>query len=675
MSDSEQLLNIAISLQRAGRLLEAEAAYRKVTEADAACVPAWGNLGFICQQLGRADQAARCFEQISRLQPLNPHGFNHLGIALGMQGKFEEAEGALRTAIALEPTLAVAHSNLGNTLRELGRMTDSETACRKAVALAPDDPIAHNNLAATLLAQSRHADAIDPARRAIALRPDLVEAHHNLGLALFVAGRKDESLETLRRAVQIRPTHVLSQVALAMRLREVGELAEALSACRKAIDVAPKFGEAHNILGTVLQTQGRVAEAIESYRKASEIQPTNASAGENLLLAMHYVENVEPSALFDEHRRWASRHAQPTAPPLPRVRRTKLRVGFVSPDFRQHSVAYFVRPLLKEMDRERFDVHCFSDVATPDDTTESLRAFPLSWHESKGWNTEQFAEQVRAAGIDVLIDCAGHTAGNRLPAFALRCAPAQVTFLGYPDTTAIGAMDWRITDSLADPPGESDALHTERLVRLDPCAWCYAPSADSPKASARPKGPVTFGSFNNLPKLTPRWVHVWSEILHQTDGSMLILKTAALRDAGARKRLHDLFAAGGIDPDRVELLGPQLEMKDHLASYAKIDIALDTFPYHGTTTTCEAMWMGVPVVTMAGRVHASRVGVSLLSAVGMQELVAHNDQEYVTLAVELASDAKRRGELRKTLRKRMIDSPLMDALGYTRLFETALKQM
>ena len=350
----------------------------------------------------------------------------------------------------------------------------------------------------------------------------------------------------------------------------------------------------------------------------------------------------------------------------------------MSPDLCEHSVARFFESVLGEHDRSRFEVTCYADVPHPDAHTDRLRQLSDRWRDSHGWMHQQLADRVREDGIDILVDLAGHTANNRMPVFSCRPAPVQVTWLGYPNTTGVPAIEYRITDARADPPGATDEFHTETLVRLPACFINYHPPDNAPAVGALPAlsgGEVTFGSFNNLAKTTPAVIRTWSGILAALPGARLLLKSRGTADPDVRQRLHEQFSEHGIAADRIVFHSAVPSFQGHMAVYNQVDIGLDTFPYNGTTTTCEALWMGVPVIALAGKVHAARVGVSLLHAAGMDDLVAGDTDQYIELAVRLAGDTGRLASLREQLRGEMRDSSLCDNRGFTRDLETALRDM
>jgi protein O-GlcNAc transferase len=496
------------------------------------------------------------------------------------------------------------------------------------------------------------------------------------------AGRLAEAEASYRQVLAADERHADAWSNLGFCLIQQKDVHRAESACRRAIELNPNLATAHANLGNALQRQARVDEAVAALRAALALNPNLRVAHENLLLALNYLPAQTPQDVYAEHVRWAEQHANhlgDDAPPHANDRdeNRRLRVAYVSPDFRRHSVAFFIEPLLAAHDRGQVEIVCYSDVERPDETTARIQQLADVWRDTGGVSDDRFAQIVREDRIDILVDLAGHTAGNRLLAFARRPAPVQVTCLGYPNTTGMAAIGYRITDAHADPPGLTDAFHTEQLIRLPRTAWCYRPPADAPHVGDAPpstNGHVTFGSFNKLAKISPPCLDAWTELLRMTPGSRMIIKSTALGDATLRQRLATEFAARNIAGDRLGILGPVGPTAEHLSTYGRVDVALDTFPYHGTTTTCDALHMGVPVVTLAGQTHVSRVGVSLLHAVGLDDLVAETPRQYVETAAKLATDRERLSRLRTTLREQMQSSPLGDATSLSRDVEAAFRK-
>lgn len=566
-----------------------------------------------------------------------------------------------------------------------GRMAEAEAGFRALLAHAPQHAPSHHLLGLILFGRGRAEEALASLRRAVTLDPNLAQAHNDLGVALQLQGSLDDAVAFHRRALALEPGRAKFHYNLGSALEGLGDLDSAIAAYRAALALAPRDAATLNNLGNALFDQGRLGEARGSYRAALDAKPDDAEAHSNLLRALNYDASLSPDEVLAAHRGWDAAHghkdAQKNMPradfPNPPDPTRRLRIGYVSPDFRIHSVAFFFEPLLDAHDRGAVEIFCYANVRRPDAVTARIMSKADHWLSILGMSDAAAAERIRQDGIDILIDLAGHTSDNRLGLFALKPAPVEATWCGYCNTTGLAAIDWRITDAQADPKG-AERWNVERLMRLPHGFLCYAPIPDAgPVASspAREAGTVTFGSFNALPKITPAVVRRWAAILHAAPGARLLLKAAQLRDRGACARLLAEFAAAGIGPERLELLPSVASVEGHLALYGRVDIALDPFPYNGTATSCEALWMGVPVVSLRGSTHAGRVGASILAQLGLEELVAETEDDYVARAVALAADRGRLEGLRQGLRTRMQASPLMDRVGFARDMEAAYAEM
>jgi predicted O-linked N-acetylglucosamine transferase (SPINDLY family)/predicted SAM-dependent methyltransferase len=522
-------------------------------------------------------------------------------------------------------------------------------------------------------------DDIEALRAAAAARPRDAQAQFDLGAALHDAKRPAEAVEAFRAARAANPDNATILNALGAALMAAGRHEEALSVLESALRLAPDLAEIHFNLAGAYHTLGRLEEAIAYSFRARDMMPDNPYAHSNLLLILNYSEKHTPAQIFAEHKRFGDRFLRSvSAPTPPRAWPRRLRIGFVSPDFRNHAVSTAVMPVIERLDRGRFEVYCYYTYPVPDAVTARYRELANGWADCASLSDEEFARRVRADRIDILVDLAGHTAHNRLSVFALRPAPVQVNAQGYPNTTGLRAIDYRITDAKADPPGESDRYHAERLVRLPRIFMCYRPGPGLDTRAAPPAqaaGYVTFGCFNNFQKLTDSFFDTAARVLQRVPRSRLFLKGRQLSSREVTRRVLERFAAAGIGAERLTLRGWESTPEKHLAAYEDVDIALDTFPYNGTTTTCEAMWMGVPVIALLGERHAARVGLSLLESVGLADLVARDGEDYVEICARLAADLPRLAELRRTLRERMRASPLMDEAGFVRELERAYLDM
>jgi predicted O-linked N-acetylglucosamine transferase (SPINDLY family) len=664
-------------------------------------------LGSLLAQRGDCAAGAVLLRQALKALPHHAQAHNNLGIACHRLGDLSEAIVHFRQAIALEPAFAAAHNNLGDALRERGELDAAIAQLRQAIRLKPDYAEALNNLGLALIEQDP-AEARAALQRAVEWQPNYLRAWRNLGhlhqiqldlaravecyehaLALDPGdarlhaelgglwqqlGDLPRAIARYREALARDPQVAATHNNLASALQETGALSPAVDAYLDALRLQPDFPEAYNNLGNCLVLLGRPQEAEECYRQALTLRPDYHAAHSNYLLALNYLD-LDPMAITQAHRAWGAQLAQPAPVASAQIRQTtaRLRIGYVSPDFRTHSVAYFFLPLLRAHDHTRYEIYCYSDVKRPDVVTTECARLADHWRDMRGTSDDAMEAAVRADHIDILVDLAGHTEGNRLPLFARRVAPRQVSYLGYPNTTGLATMDYRITDARTDPAG-CEPQYSERLLRLPHSFLCYAPPAHAPAVAVPPAlsaGHITFGSFNNLAKISPGMVTLWSELLRGLPGTRLLLKNKSLRDPGVRARYTALFAAHGIAASRLQLVGWLPAGADHLALYHHVDVALDTHPYNGTTTTCEALWMGVPVVTLAGARHASRVGASLLQQVGLGELIAADAAGYVAVARRLAAAPQALAELRRTLRDRMQNSPLCRPDAFARDMENA----
>jgi predicted O-linked N-acetylglucosamine transferase (SPINDLY family) len=571
--------------------------------------------------------------------------------------------------------------------------------------------------AVTLHRAGQHAAAEKLYLGCLAMAPERTDVLYALGRVYYEQGKLDESIQVLSRAVKLAPLNSSFRYSLASILQMIGKYPEAEKNFRKILEIDQDHTAAHIGLGINLYNRDHFISAIELFSRAGQLEPENQKAHYNLALAyiragdtmeadaslrraleinphaaaihscyllnLHYHGTLPNRQVFSEHHRWAQLHEAPLARHTMRPeRRTvpgrKTRIAYVSADFRRHSVASFITPVLRAHDHRRFEIICYSDVKNPDGVTERIKSYADEWYNVCALDDRQLAEKIHSDGIDIFVDLAGHTNGNRLLAFAYRPAPVQLTYLGYPDTTGMSAMDARITDHWADPAGDADQYCSERLVRLPGGFLCYEPPVAAPEVSSLPaqaSGQITFGSFNNLAKITPQAVSAWSEILAAVPDSRLLIKARGLDDARLGEGLKGRFLARGVSAGRIELSGHITDYADHLGYYRRVDVALDTFPYNGTTTTCEALWMGVPVITLAGNNHAGRVGSSLLSRLGLEAYIAGSRAAYVGLAVEQAGKVDELASFRAGLRGRMLDSPLTNPESLCRELEAAYTEM
>ena len=671
--------NLGAALAAQGQLDEAIAAFHRALELQPIFPEALNNLGNALGNRGQLDETIAAYRQALKLRPEYPEAHNNLGNTLREREQLQEAIPAYRQAIELKPDYAEAHNNLGNTLRELGQLDEAVAACRHALQLKPDFAGALNNLGAALAAQGELDEALAAYRNALRLEPNLPEVHINLGNALRTRGQLDESAAACRRALELNPNSAVAHNNLGVALKDLGQLDDALAACRRAIALKPRYPEAHNNLGDALKDRGELDEAISAFRDAIQINPDLAPAHSNLIYTLHFHPGHNSRTIAGEQERWNRQFGDPVKRfILPhandRSPDRRLRIGYVSPDFRDHVVGRYLLPLFRNHNRENFEVRCYSDTGKPDKLTEQFRAHAFQWRSTVGAPDEELAKIIREDGIDILVDLTQHLAGNRLPMFARKPAPVQVSFAGYPESTGLEAIEYRISDRFLEKAPAHEEIAPKEWIHLLDSFWCYDPCGVKLEVNSPPaleSGTVTFGCLNNFCKLNEQVLRLWAKLLGRVKGSRLMLSSSS---GSHRTRTLQILESEGIDALRVEFveLRPR---REYLELYHRLDIALDTFPYNGGVTTCDALWMGAPVVSLAGETPVSRAGLSLLTNLGLPEWVAHSESEYVKIAESLAIDLPYLAQLRSTLRNRMENSILMNAPRFARNVEAAYRSM
>jgi predicted O-linked N-acetylglucosamine transferase (SPINDLY family) len=632
-------------------------------------------------QAGRLDAAEKIYRLILQAEPNQADATHLLGVIAHQVGNHETAVDYLRRAIGLNGHVASFHNNLGGAYGALGRFPEAVACFRHALELEPEYAEAYNNLGNALSSQRKLDEAVACCRRALELKPDYAEAYNNLGNTFRDVGELGEAVENYRRALDLKPDFAMAHNGLGVAFNDRSNPDEAVACFRRALDIKPDFADAHNNMGGAFNNQGLLDEAVACFRRAPELIPDFAGAQSNLLFTLQYCAGVTPAALAEAHAEFDRQHAAPLGvaiAPHENVRdpHRRLRLGFVSPDLALHPVGFFLVRILENLSQEQQDVICYSDRIIKDDLTRRFQAAATQWRDVIGMGDERLAEQIRADRVDILFDLAGHTAHNRLLVFARKPAPIQITWIGYEGTTGLATMDYLLADRHVVPVG-TEQYYREHVLRMPDGYLCYDPPAAAPPVGPLPalaKGYTTFGSFNNLAKITPEVVAVWAKILHRAPTARLVLKYRGLGDPTVKQRYLDLFAAHDVGPQRLELL-PFGSYAEYLATYHEVDVALDPFPFSGSATTCDALWMGVPVVTCPGETFASRHSLSHLSNVGLTETIAHDLDEYVELAVALAADLPRLSALRACLRQQMPASPLCDGKRFAAHLESILRDV
>jgi protein O-GlcNAc transferase len=671
--------DLGAALRFAGRLPEAAASLEKAVAIDPNYADAWNNLGIVRRGVDDLAGARAALERAAELKADFAPTFNALGVVLRSLSESDAAVVAFRKALAIKPDYPEALTNCGLALLEMRRPAEALALLDRAANLTPTVAEAWLNLGLAQRARGDLVAAADALRRATSLNPKLAAAWNAFGVICAALTRHEAACEALAHAVRLAPNspEFLSNYGLA--LQKAGRDEEALKALERALVLQPSHAEALFNRGVVRQSIGDFSGALADWRATLSADPSQRVARSNLLFALQYEADVSGPALLAEARAFERWHSRPgdryRSWPNQAEPGRRLRVGYVSPDFRTHPVAQYVEPLFKAHAFDAVELFAYAYVTRPDDVTRRLQGLVPNWRFIDAGDAAAVARQIRDDGIDILIDLAGHTADNQLAVFALKPAPIQVTWLGYPGTTGLSAIDYRLTDEIADPPGTDDPS-SESPVRLPHGFHCWRPPMlELPLSRRDAKAAPVFGSFNNVQKMSPATFELWSEILRRAPDARLVLKSYWLSRPGVAERIRRSFEQLGVAPERLSLSGFIPDTAAHLHAYAEIDVALDPCPYNGTTTTLEALWMGVPVVTLRGERHAARVGASLLTHAGMGELIASNPGEYVAVAAALAADGGRLTEFRAAARQRLQASPLLDVPRFARALEAAYRTM
>jgi predicted O-linked N-acetylglucosamine transferase (SPINDLY family) len=593
-------------------------------------------------------------------------------------GKLAEAERGYRWVLAQEPNQIDALHLLGVLRGQLGKNDEALELISRAIEINPQIAGMHDNLGVALAKLGRLDEAIAAHRKAIALQEALFPAYFNLGNALRTKGELAEAIAAYRGALRLKPTDAESHNNLGLALRDRGRMDEAMAEFAQAMALGPGLPQVRVNLGNALMECGQADEAMACFDRAVGLDPKDAARRSGQILAMHYHPRYDAAAILGAARKWDEIHGRPLAGTIKphgndRSPRRRLRIGYVSPDFRQHVVGQSLLPLLANRDREQFEVFCYSSAIREDSTSAKIRGESDAWRDIYRTDDEQAAEMIRADGIDILVDLAAHSEGNRLPLFARKPAPVQFTYLGYCSTTGLSAMDARISDPLIDPADSDLSVYSERTILLPRTHLCYQPGGAALEVSPLPAlwmGRITFGCLNSFTKASADAMDLWATVLRSAPKSKMIIHA---KDGKHLDRVRERFGREGVSADRLEFVSRQ-PWAQYMQTYGRIDIALDPFPFGGGITTCDALWMGVPVVTLVGATAVGRVGRSILSNVGLPELVAQTPEDYVRIAVDLAKQTGRLSELRAGLRGRLQASPMMDAKGLAKELESAYRR-
>lgn len=674
----DQEFELALSFHQQGNLEQAEMIYRKVLDTDPKHKHAWSNLGTIQSRKGRIEEAIKYYQKALEIDQQFSECWFNLGNCLRKGMNPAGAESAFMQALRCNPSMYGAAVALGQSMTEQGKFGEAVEVYRQIIAQKNDDPEVHSHLGNALRMMGHRDEAMQSYLTMLNLRPNDPKIRHQFGLVLMDAGRMEEAFREFKHALGLKPDYAEAHNSMSIVLQMLKQDELALAHNQEAVRLNPRFTEGWNNLGNLYGLAGKPKEAIAAFRKAIELQPRAIPFHSNLLLNLHYDPDLTPQEIFEEHKKWAANHLTGLPVPMPngnnRDPNRKLKVGIVSPDFRQHTVMAFIEPFLGSLNRKDLEVYAYSSVIRPDAETEKVKGLVDHFMDIRAMNDLNVANQIRHDGIDVLVDLAGHTAGHRMVLFALKPAPVQITQFGYPDTTGLAAMDYRITDASADPVGKTEGNHTEKLVRLDGLAWCYRPAEQAPAVPKRtPKsGAIIFGSLNNMAKHNPKVLALWAKVLSAVPDSKLRLLAGPGQES--TKLVRQAMQLGGVNPDRVEFL-PRMEKPSYFLAQSEIDIALDPFPYNGGVTTCDALWMGTPVLALAGESYVSRQGVAILSALGMEDWIASSPEDFVAKAKKFAGESTRLSLLRGSLREKVQKSSICDWKGYGAKWEKAIREL
>lgn len=673
----KQQIDALIALFNHGRYQEAADSSRAMTMQFPSHSFGWATLGVVLQQLGRNEEALQPLQKAVELAPRDAQAHGNLGNTLSYLGRLDEAETSFRRALKINKNFAEAHLNLGATLHDLGRFGEAEISYRRALQLKPGLADAHYNLGNTLKSQGKLEEAVASYHKALQIAPGLVSASNNLGAALQALGKLTEAETILRDVLQAHPNSLEAYSNLGSTLHDMGRLEEARAEYEKALRIKPEHAEILSNLGNTLMTMGLQEEAVHCFRNALASKPDFLKARSNLLFSLNYSSSSSPEDCLAEARCYGQIASSKVAEKFIRwpvaTSPKRLRIGLVSADLRNHPVGYFLESVLGQLSTSTIELFAYPAFHKSDELTARIKRYFSAWRPIHGMNDDAAARLIHDDKIHILIDLSGHTRLNRLPIFAWKPAPIQATWLGYFATTGVAEIDYIIGDPHVSPANES-AHFSESIWQLPECYWCFSAPASQVEISALPAlqaGYITFGCFNNLSKMNDAVVALWAKILSAVPGAKLFLKYSQLNDAAVRDATLQRYAVHGISAERLILEGSS-PRAEYLASYHRVDIALDPFPYPGGTTSMESLWMGVPVLTKRGNRFLSHAGETIARNAGLSSWIAADDDDYVAKAIAFATDIEQLTKLRAGLRQQVLASPLFDAARFAGHFKEAM---
>ncbi|MBL8826038.1 MAG: tetratricopeptide repeat protein [Planctomycetaceae bacterium] len=676
----EAYMNLARLYDRLGQKEKALQSCKTALRINPNMIDALGWQAHYESREGRHDEAAELYRHALRIAPDNVQLLHGMGVVRLNQKRYAEAADRLRRVVEMTPQDIAATYELGICLQQTGQLDDAEQCYRRVLTSLPNSVEVHNNLGICLALRGKLEESKAEFKTAIALQPTHPEAHSNLGNVLLTQARYHEAVACYRESLKHNNQNALAYNNLSAALAPLGHLHEAAQCGELAVKLQPEYPDAWNNLGNVYKDMGWFDQSYVATREALRQQPQFISAHSNLLMALNYDPRISQEQIAAEHWLWFERQGKDLPRPTSYRNRPDpdrpLRIGYISPDFRQHPVTDFLIPILEHHDRQQFPTFLYSNSGAPDATTERVRAACDSWNLVHGRTDAEVAQLVQEHEIDILVDLAGHTAHNRLPTFARKPAPVQVTYLGYPATTGVPTIDYLFTDAVVDRP-EDEAFYIEKLWRLEGGFSCWAGPRNLPDVNELPalkNGYITFGSLHAITKLNPGVLALWAQLLRGMPTARLILARTTLRGPAQEQILGEL-GKHGIDASRIEIRNTWKTAVGHWENYADIDISLDVFPWCGHTTACESLWLGVPIVTLMGNRHAGRMVASVLTYAGLSDWIGATPDDYVRIATEKASQVDQLAELRRNLRPKLLASPVGDGRRITDQVESAYRQM
>ncbi|HAR63792.1 MAG TPA: hypothetical protein DF296_00120 [Candidatus Margulisbacteria bacterium] len=679
-------LKKALSYHQQGNMGQAELLYTKVLDKDPDNIDALRLLAAIAIAKDRFDNAEELLKKAIALSSSTLMLHYDLGMLYFKQNLVDQAILCYKRALLIDPLDADTKRNYVIALQKTGNLSEALRQLEEILTMTPDSSNTYQDLYPAFLNLGllfnetlKRSEAIQCYRKAIDINPKGYEAYSNLGLILKDLGQLKESESAFQKALAIKPGHREISLNIGILYKEHGLIEQAIAQFQNILFHNDKDPLAHYHLANILTNLGYHKEASNHYEIALSNDRQDQFINSEYLLSLHYEQSHSPQEIHNKHKEWAD-SIEKTTPCFSRRQENKssprtLRIGYVSANFCNHSVAFFIAPVLINHNKKDFTVICYSDTPTNDAITEILKNNADIWRDTRRLSDLQISDLIINDKIDILIDLGGHTYNNRLQAFARKPAPVQITYLGYPDTTGLTSMNYRITDDIADPSPIADGIHSEKLLRPLKCFLCYMPLETRPTITNNKSTGITFGSFSHLAKINDTVIDAWATILANTPESKLLLKSVNLKQPLAQQRILNRFRHNNISESRLILEDKLPDIYDHLNLYNSIDIALDTFPYNGTTTTCEALWMGVPVITLQGDSHVSRVGSSILSSIGCEELITKSIDKYITKALSLAEDIHIVRNNKVSLQNRMKTSQLTDGPQFTTALETMYQKI